>query len=1374
MLPWIGAGFLATGAATTEEVVERAALPFDRRRHGMLIGMGACGLVLEAQEALEERGMRGLCEVLATETANSAFHGTRLDVGHIAEVMERLVARAEERHSLSRREMAREMVFVSHETFTPARGGSAAAEVTALRRTFGPDADAIVVANTKGFTGHPQGVGIEDAMAVKILERGLVPPVPNFREPDPELGTLNLSRGGKYPARYALRLAAGFGSQVSMTLERRIPDAKDRVADEPRYQRWLADVSGYDRPALIVEKRTLRVRDDGLPARDPVRSAWTIGTVPKAKAPVEESKPEAQAPAPPAAVPPAAATTASPTASPVEAADPVAEKVLGLVSEKTGYPRDMLELDLDLEADLGIDTVKQAEVFALVREAFGIPRQENLKLRDYPTLRHVIGFVKAVRPEAVPTTPDGAQAPTVPGAPITDEVADRVLGLVSEKTGYPRDMLELDLDLEADLGIDTVKQAEIFAMVREAFRIPRQDNLKLRDYPTLRHVIGFVRELKPAAAKATATGTAAVKSLAETQGLLRVPTPTLRPALELCKETAVKLDWGSRVVVVADRGGAGALLARKLEELGVDVLRVNDRPSPAEMKALVGEWMSTGPVAGAYFLPALDPEPPLGELDLAAWRGLHAERVALLCALARALYSTLSERDTFLLAATRMGGLHGFGPGGALGPSAGAVTGFVKALARERPHALVKAIDFEEGAEAEAVATALMDETRRDPGAIEIGWRDGSRWAIGVLPFEELAPADLRPMVLYENSVFLVTGGAGAITGEIVRDLAQACHGTFHLVDARPFPDETVRADLARLEGDREGLQRALFERLKSEGERATPALVEKRLLDLERAQGILDGLRRVEEAGGRAFYHQADVTDADAVHGVIDQIRQQDGRLDVIVHAAGLERSRTLDQKPEEEFDLVFGVKAHGLFNLLDATRDLELRALVCFSSVAGRFGNAGQTDYSAANDLMAKLASAWSAARPGSRHVVTDWTAWGEIGMATRGSVPEMLRRAGIEPLSPAEAVPIVRLALTEGFRGELVVGRKLGVLLERGDPEGGIDPAALARRRLEGKPPALRFADLSLDVNQGLRATLTLDPREEPFLRDHAIDGTPVLPGVMGIEAFAELALLLAPGHHVAAIEDVRFLAPLKYYRGEPRTAILRALPLRAGPGKIRVHATLGATQAIVGAKEPPEERVLFSASVLLAPGPAPAALSTAEPTLALAEASRTLARDVIYRIYFHGPAYRVLSWVERSLGDSLNGAFAANLPPETSEPGATCVFSPRLVELCFQTAGVWEIGVTGQLGLPAALDRVSVRGIPPPEVQLTAEIFPYSARSASDGEEELFFDAHVRDPEGRVYVELRGYRTSRLPEGLPEDLLAPFRRVVQSQTESTAGR
>jgi len=277
LLEWIGAGFQAAGAAATDDRVEDAALPFDRRRHGLVLGMGACALVVERSDAPTERGMRGIVELVASETANSAHHATQLDAEHLSRVMDQLVTAAEQRHGLHRAAMAGATVFVSHETYTPARGGSASAEIAALRHTFGEAADRVVIANTKGYTGHPMGVGIETAAAVKMLEHGIVPPVPNLREPDPDLGPLNLSRGGPYPVQFALHLAAGFGSQVAMTLFRRVAGPRDRVDEPARYDRWLADVSGRDRAATEVHKRVLRVADEGAPARRPAPSTWRRG-----------------------------------------------------------------------------------------------------------------------------------------------------------------------------------------------------------------------------------------------------------------------------------------------------------------------------------------------------------------------------------------------------------------------------------------------------------------------------------------------------------------------------------------------------------------------------------------------------------------------------------------------------------------------------------------------------------------------------------------------------------------------------------------------------------------------------------------------------------------------------------------------------------------------------------------------------------------------------------------------------------------------------------------------------------------------------------------------------------------------------------------
>ncbi len=237
--------------------------------------------------------------MLATETANSAFHVSRLDVDHIGDVMEGLVSTAEKRFGVNRYAIAPYTVFVSHETYTPARGGSAAAEVVALRKTFGDAARNIVVSNTKGFTGHPMGVGVEDVIAVKMLEHGLVPPVPNFQEVDPDLGVLNLSRGGHYPIAYALHLAAGFGSQVAMTFLRRVPGGPDRVDDRLRYQHWLDAMSGYDRAQLETVQRVLRVQSQDGPGHSPAPSQWRKGQGPceRAAAP-GDGAPGAVRPAP--------------------------------------------------------------------------------------------------------------------------------------------------------------------------------------------------------------------------------------------------------------------------------------------------------------------------------------------------------------------------------------------------------------------------------------------------------------------------------------------------------------------------------------------------------------------------------------------------------------------------------------------------------------------------------------------------------------------------------------------------------------------------------------------------------------------------------------------------------------------------------------------------------------------------------------------------------------------------------------------------------------------------------------------------------------------------------------------------------------------
>jgi malonyl CoA-acyl carrier protein transacylase len=1378
LLEWFGSGFLATGAAATDDTVEDAATPFDRRRHGMILGMGAVGIVVESAAAARERGVMPICEVLGAATANSAFHGSRLDVDHISQVMEGLVGQAEWQWGVRREELAPRTVFVSHETYTPARGGSAAAEVHALRRVFGAGADQIVVANTKGLTGHPLGAGIEDVTAVKSLETGLVPPVPNFKEVDPELGRLNLSVGGAYPVDYALRLAAGFGSQISMLLLRWVPtrDAAHRPPGElgfgyrtvePAWSDWLRRISGRPDPELEVDRRRLRVKDAGAPAEAaPAPAAQAVPVPPASVAAPVAPPPPAAPPAPPlVAQAPVAPAPSEPAAGPVAEAptpeppadgeDPVKERVLALVAETTGYPPDMLDLDLDLEADLGVDTVKQAEMFATIRDAYQIPRDPNLKLRDFPTLADVIRFVHERAPQAAPASEPVAEATAPAPADGADPVKQQVLALVAETTGYPPDMLDLDLDLEADLGVDTVKQAEMFASIREAYDIPRDSNLKLRDFPTLADVIRFVHEraaqgpaAPPAAAEAAeaapetepAAAPGAAGDLAAADLVARrVPVAVPRPPLELSVPTGVTLGKGSRVLLAADRGGIGAALAGRLAKLGVEVLPLDEAPDAETLEGRIQGWAADGPIQGVFWLPALDTEPPIAELDLDGWREGLRVRVKLLYATMRALGEQVGGAGTFLVAATRLGGRLGYDAAGATAPMGGAVSGFTKAFKRERPEALVKVVDFPPGRRTAEPAGLLLAEVLRDPGAVEVGHQDGQRWSVGLA---ERPAADGTPgLDLGPDSVYLVTGAAGSIVSAIVGDLAAAGGGGhFHLLDLTPTPDRDD-PDLRRFASDRDGLKAELAERMRAKGERPTPALIERQLAGLERSQAALAAIQAVEAAGGTAHWHAADLTDAAAVAAAVAAAAGRHGRVDVLVHAAGLEISRLLAAKEPREFNLVFDVKSDGWFNLLHAIGELPLGATVAFSSVAGRFGNAGQSDYSAANDLLCKQTSALRRSHPATRGIAVDWTAWAGIGMASRGSIPKMMELAGIDMLDPVSGVPTVRRELVAGGgRGEVVVGQRLGVLTDEWHPTGGLDLEATSAGRL---PMVGRLTGMG--IYGGLTAETTLDPTAQPFLDHHRIDGTPVLPGVMGIEAFAELAALPLPGWRVAAVEDVRFQAAAKFYRDEPRPLLLRAR-LRADGHELVADCELSSARQLVGQAEP-KVTTHFTGRVRLTRAPSGEQPQVAPPGPGNGAA---VGHDDLYRVYFHGPAYQVLDRAWRD-GDRTVGLLAADLPPSHQPDDVPLLMAPRLVELCFQTAGVHQLGTSGQMALPERVGRVAVLGDPPAGGRLLAMVAAGQDSTA---------DAVVVDEAGRVYVRLEGYGTVPLPVGPEAELLQPL--------------
>jgi hypothetical protein len=142
------------------------------------------------------------------------------------------------------------------------------------------------------------------------------------------------------------------------------------------------------------------------------------------------------------------------------------------------------------------------------------------------------------------------------------------------------------------------------------------------------------------------------------------------------------------------------------------------------------------------------------------------------------------------------------------------------------------------------------------------------------------------------------------------------------------------------------------------------------------------------------------------------------------------------------------------------------------------------------------------------------------------------------------------------------------------------------------------------------------------------------------------------------------------------------------------------------------------------------------------------------DDIYRIYFHGPTYQVLDSAGRTDG-TVTGTFRVGLPPNHQPADLPLLTWPRLVELCFQTAGVHQLGTTGAMALPAGLRRLQIAGDPQSSPDgFRAVVVPHDGGA----------DAVVVDGEGQVVLRLDGYTTTVLPGGPDSDLLAPLHEAM----------
>ncbi|TLN15347.1 hypothetical protein FDZ74_08485 [bacterium] len=354
------------------------------------------------------------------------------------------------------------------------------------------------------------------------------------------------------------------------------------------------------------------------------------------------------------------------------------------------------------------------------------------------------------------------------------------------------------------------------------------------------------------------------------------------------------------------------------------------------------------------------------------------------------------------------------------------------------------------------------------------------------------------------------------------------------------------------------------------------------------------------------------------------------------------------------------------------------------------------------------------------------------------------------------------MVRAELLAGSGHEVVLAGALGQLDQPGSIEGGLDLERANAALRAGKPIHTMLSHVTgMSLNEGVLLETELDPTSEPFLKDHALNGIPVLPGVMGIEGFSVAARHIASvlgsaraGFDVARLDDIQFLAPFKFYRNQPRRSAWKARVERTAEGLV---ADVVLESDMLLHNKTVEHMRHFTGRVSLQPLAAHEELTVQPPHW---NGAYTVKAKEIYKLYFHGPAFQVLEGVQRS-GEVVLGKLQRDLPAITTLDHAL-LSTPILLELCLQTAGVWEAGLTGTLALPSSIGQLRLHKHKTNGAAIFAEVSPSQMADGS-----LVFDARVVDAGGHVYLEVENYRTSPLPYSVEDELIQPFKTLVQGK-------
>ncbi|TVL36388.1 type I polyketide synthase [Shewanella algae] len=786
--------------------------------------------------------------------------------------------------------------------------------------------------------------------------------------------------------------------------------------------------------------------------------------------------------------------------------------MLQVVADKTGYPAEMLELGMDMEADLGIDSIKRVEILGTVQDALPeLPQLDAATLSECRTLGQIVDYLQqsagvdsSAQPEPVSNQSD---------------ITAIMLQVVAEKTGYPAEMLELGMDMEADLGIDSIKRVEILGTVQDKLpELPQLDAASLSECRTLGQIIDCF---------AGSSAEHAAEPLTQTY-----ETPNTQPSVALPPHSGVNLKKlpaadrfsgasaealfaANSCALLLDDGHNAGVLAKKLTDSGISVTLV--RPAATDSQSALDSklpilTLASNDDAGVKALIAglkqqvaiyihLQPQLPREQLEELMPLNITAKtQVQLSFLFAKHLSLTWQAptkgRRAFITVA-RMDGQLGFS-GQPCELNQSALFGLTKTLAQEWPQVHCRALDLAPELDASALASQVMDalySPSQDP--LEWGKSAAGRVTLVATSTDDQIAADtgMAPCRLDSSDKILVTGGAKGVTLDCALALARESGSHFILAGRskalalEAFPDWAKGLESGQLKA-------AAITALMAKGQKPSPKEVEALIKPLVNALEIHAALKRFEAIGASAEYLSLDVSNPDAVASTLAPI-QALAPISGLIHGAGVLADKHIADKTLAELELVTGTKVGGLSALLRALAPNKkaaehLKLLALFSSAAGFYGNTGQSDYAMANEILNKTAHRLHHELPTTRVVSFNWGPW-DGGM--------------------------VNAALKQMFesRGVYVIPREAGAKLFAEAILARSEPQLLIGSSMQGPGGKQGLNHIDVPEAQASPQTLSrsIKRQELALLEDHCIGGNPVWPTVCALQWMLQSAQSLFGG-------------------------------------------------------------------------------------------------------------------------------------------------------------------------------------------------------------------------------------------------------------------